>query len=346
MQKDDMNARKCQALVLFLLGMHQSVHITEAKESRQAAFRKEKGSTFSRSRRSSTNELRKKDRIKIQEVQELTAVLSESPGVKSYKESLKLAAAAVPDKEKIPLSRSRKSDATVTKKRTTIKQMSKEELAVALQEAVEQKSYVSALKYLERLLKLVTDPVIIADLLFLMGSIYFDTGEFQKAIIVFDDFKTKFQAHPSVEEAYYKSTLASYYITLDADRDQTLTRKTIERADAYLAHADIFDTFAQEVAVLRSDCLHKLADHELQVCEFLHQRRGSARAAERRLVQIEQTLLPQLPEIQPRILAMQKELGIAPQVDELGIKTFDLNMRTLAEKPTIVASGDSSRTIK
>jgi outer membrane protein assembly factor BamD (BamD/ComL family) len=143
-----------------------------------------------------------------------------------------------------------------------------------------------------------------------MGTLYFDMGDFSKAIIVFDDFKVKFKAHSSVEMAYYKSTLASYYLTLDAERDQTQTRQTIERADSYLASGNHFDAFTQEVKVLRADCFSKLAQHELNVCNTLLKYRGSKKAAEARLNELITVMAPEVPELKAQVLALQNSFGL------------------------------------
>jgi outer membrane protein assembly factor BamD (BamD/ComL family) len=201
--------------------------------------------------------------------------------------------------------RLRKGTDTPSKKMVSISHMSSDELVEHIQMAVEKKQWSAALKYIERLLNVISDPLLIADMLFLMGTIYFDMGDFAKAVIVFDDFKVKFKAHPSIEMAYYKSTLASYYLTLDAERDQTQTRQTIERADSYLAAHNHFDSFLQEVKVLRADCFRKLANHEINVCNTLLKYRGSRKAVQARLNELMTMVVPEVPELKTQIVALQ-----------------------------------------
>lgn len=204
-----------------------------------------------------------------------------------------------------------------SKKTVSILHMSSDELVEHVQMAVEKKQWSAALKYIERLLHMISDPLLIADMLFLMGNIYFDTGDFAKAIIVFDDFKVKFKAHPSIEIAYYKSTLASYYLTLDAERDQTQTRQTIERADSYLAPHNHFGSFAQEVKVLRADCFRKLASHEINVCNTLLKYRGSKKAVQARLNDLMIMVVPEVPEIKTQIVALKDAFGLT--LDQLSV---------------------------
>lgn len=201
-----------------------------------------------------------------------------------------------------------------SKKTVSILHMSSDELVEHVQMAVEKKQWSAALKYIERLLHIISDPLLIADMLFLMGNIYFDTGDFTKAIIVFDDFKVKFKAHPSVEVAYYKATLASYYLTLDAERDQTQTRQTIERADSYLA---LHNSFEQEVKVLRADCFRKLANHEINVCNTLLKYRGSKKAVQARLNDLMIMVVPEVPEIKTQIAALKDAFGLT--LDQLSV---------------------------
>jgi len=207
-----------------------------------------------------------------------------------------------------PLRLRKGSQKTSIKKTVSIQQMTPEELSENLQHAVKKKQWTLALKYIELLVKTANDPIKIADLLFLMGSIYFDTGEFSKAIIVFDDFILQFKSHPAIKTASYKATLASYYLTLDSERDQTQTRKTIERADAYLNSN--CNEFKQEIKVLRADCFRKLADHELYVCNTLLKYRGNRKGTEQRLNELLNTIVPEVPEIKDQVIALQESLKI------------------------------------
>lgn len=224
--------------------------------------------------------------------------------------------------------RLRKGTDTPSKKTVSISRMTSDELVESIQMAVEKKQWTAALKYIERLLNIISDPLLIADMLFLMGTIYFDMGDFAKAIMVFDDFKIKFKAHPSVEIAYYKSTLASYYLTLDAERDQTQTRQTIERADSYLADYNHFDSFVQEVKVLRADCFAKLAHHEINVCNTLLKYRGSRKAAQARLTDL-MAMVVEVPEIKTQVVALQNSFGLSLDLDGASKAVMSETMATV-----------------
>lgn len=203
--------------------------------------------------------------------------------------------------------RSRKHMAQSSKKKRTVKQMNDQDLAQLQQKALEDKNYTSAIKVMEQRLKLATDPEVTAQLLYELGVLLFDSGQFEKAIIVFDDFKMRFKGHTNVEEAYYKSVLASYYVTLDAERDQSNTKRAIAHADSYLKAEHNFSKYTQEVASLRKQCFVKKADYEFNVCAF-YKKRGAAKSAQQRLAHIQKELLPELPELSPKIAALEQEL--------------------------------------
>jgi outer membrane protein assembly factor BamD (BamD/ComL family) len=110
-----------------------------------------------------------------------------------------------------------------------------------------------------------------------------------------------------MEEAHYKSCLASFLSTLSIERDQTNTLETIKLANQYLEKSDYFDKYRYEIIEIKNKSIFKLADYELMICEF-YKKKGNTQAAQKRLEYVEQQLVPELPELSSQVLALKQEI--------------------------------------
>lgn len=202
--------------------------------------------------------------------------------------------------------KARKRSAGQKKKNTTLKQMDELELKSVQQEAVSKKNFSLAIKCLERRMRLSTNPEALANLIFELGEMQFEFGKLDLSIVTLTDFKKRFPGHKDIEEAHYKTCVASILNTLGSERDQTNTDLAINIANEYLNHPAHFAKYRCEVEAFKQQALKQKANHEIMVCEF-HKKRGHLTAAKRRIDYIEKEFLTDLPELNSQILALKDE---------------------------------------
>jgi outer membrane assembly lipoprotein YfiO len=244
---------------------------------------------------------------------ELTKVQQEAIGKKNFPLGIKylehrLRLSTNYEKNKKSTTLARKRTAVNKKKNTTLKQMDEIELTKVQQEANEKKNFPLAIKCLERRMRLSTNGEMLANLIFELGEVQFEFGKLDLAIITLNDFKKRFPGHKDIEEAHYKTCVASILNTLGSERDQTNTDIAINFANEYLNHPAQFQKYRSEVEAFKKQALTEKANHELMVCKF-YKKQGHLTAAKKRAEYLENEFLTDLPEINSQILALKEEFS-------------------------------------
>lgn len=176
----------------------------------------------------------------------------------------------------------------------TIKTMSFDELITRKNQLVAANDKITAIKYVEKLIPLCDDLEQKGLFMLEMANLQFDLGNLKKAQALYKDFKSLYPSHDKAEYAFHQEITCSFLTILDADRDQTKTKDTIELADAFLSRP-AFKTYDKDVATIKRQCLQRELDSEVSVFNF-YLNKGSLRAAEQRLSKIEEIHSPKLPE--------------------------------------------------
>lgn len=195
----------------------------------------------------------------------------------------------------------------------TIKTMSFDELIVRKNELVASNDKAMAIKYVEKLIPLCDDLEQKGLMMLEMANLHFDLGNLKKAQGMYKEFKSLYPSHDKAEYAFHQEIVCSFLTILDADRDQTKTKDTIELADTFLTRS-AFKTYDKDVATIKRQCLQRELDSEVSVFNF-YLNKGSVRAAEQRLSKIEQNHSPKLPEA-PAIISDLK-VALAQRKSEI-----------------------------
>jgi outer membrane protein assembly factor BamD (BamD/ComL family) len=219
---------------------------------------------------------------------------------------------AEPHTKSTLIKKARKRSAGQKKKNTTLKQMDEIELKLLQQEAVSKKNFSSAIKCIERRMRLSTNSETLANLIFELGGMQFEFGKLDLTITTLNDFKKRFPGHKDIEEAHYKTCVASILNTLGSERDQTNTDLAINFANEYLNHSAHFAKYRSEVEAFKQQALRQKANHELMICDF-HKKRGQLTAVKKRVDYIEKEFLTDLPELASQILALKEECSTLEQ---------------------------------
>lgn len=214
--------------------------------------------------------------------------------------------------------RGKKPSSKKNKKRKTISNMEVAEIKEALEKSKHNTEF--SIKCIQQLIKITTDTQELAELLLQLADLYFQTGEFETAIRLFNEFLSLYPGNKNIEYALYKSIVALFNTTLDFDRDQTNTRACINKANAYLQQTEIFSQYTEEIEKIRTLCYTKLAHHELSIGSF-YAHRGNIKAAQKRAAYVRTTLLQQIPDIEQDIIALEHQL---PQSTDQAIQITPL----------------------
>lgn len=93
----------------------------------------------------------------------------------------------------------------------------------------------------------------------------FQLEDYIKAGIRYEEFCLLYPGSQESEYAQYKLILCMFYTSLEADKDQDSTTKTVNLSMIFLKHAKN-EKFISEIQTIYNTCRHRLFEHE--VCVF------------------------------------------------------------------------------
>jgi outer membrane assembly lipoprotein YfiO len=100
-----------------------------------------------------------------------------------------------------------------------------------------------------------------------LADTHYDVHHLEKAASCYEDFAVMYPGSSEHEYVLYKAMVCMFELSLDCDRDQTNTKKTIVLIKEFLKHAQkpLLITEAKEVL---QKCYDRLFDHEVYVFNF------------------------------------------------------------------------------
>ncbi len=193
----------------------------------------------------------------------------------------------------------------------SMNEMNYDELVRVCEHAWQHKDKLACIRYLEQMLRVCSEPKKIARHIIELADLYFQTGNLKKAKVNYLQFVL---LNPGAQEiapgvdlveyAQYRAVLASFYMMLDPERDQSDTRDTVELANTFLERTPVFNTYVDEVKKIRNHCYEYLAHSDLVVCEF-YVGVGDYESAQRRLHAIEAKWVALVPDIKDTVAHLQ-----------------------------------------
>lgn len=177
-----------------------------------------------------------------------------------------------------------------------------------------------------------------------LADSYFDQGMLEKAAKMYREYATLYPGCHNLEYAEYKAVLASFYLTLSPDRDQTQTQQTVQLAQAFLHRDDVYHTYTKDVYDICQQCYEKLVDSELNVASFYlnkfnySEKARALDAAKARVAHVRKEYIGKIPNIEVRLLEFDCAIAQAENNEELFVaKQQELAALNPAE-PTYLAS--------
>jgi outer membrane protein assembly factor BamD (BamD/ComL family) len=200
----------------------------------------------------------------------------------------------------------------------TISDMSFTELLQRKNELILTGDYATAIKYLERMLKLAENTEQIIYIMLEMAELFMQTGDYKKAEVLFCDFTRLYPGNEYAELAFVKAIECSWNQTLRFDRDQSKTEETVGLIQEFNSRKDIYSSWAIDRATkIKELCDQKLAQSSISIAK---NDLGLAKYKEvhKRVDDLRSTVIIQLPDIEPQLLEI--EIGLAQAEHHLELK--------------------------
>jgi outer membrane assembly lipoprotein YfiO len=202
----------------------------------------------------------------------------------------------------------KKKEKKAAEPRKTLSKMSFDELVEMGDKQVAADQKEAAVKFYEKALPRCTDMTALKKLTLTLADLQFELGHLDKAGKLYNEFGNLYPGDSKAEYVDYKAILSHFYLTLDADRDQSFTQKTLTLAEKFLDRT-IYQEYAPDVSSIRDKCCEKLVEHEIHV--FNHYlTRGSFTSAHNRLNYIKKEFLAKIPGVEPRLLTLEVKLAL------------------------------------
>jgi len=142
-----------------------------------------------------------------------------------------------------------------------------------------------------------------------LADAHYDVHHLEKAAACYEDFSTLYPASKEYEYSLYKAITCIFELALDADRDQTNTKKTILLIKEFLKRAENNDLI-QEAHTILQTCYDRLFDHELYVFNFYLKKKNFT-AAQLRLDYVIKSCEKTVTNFNKKVAAMEKDLHLA-----------------------------------
>ena len=141
-----------------------------------------------------------------------------------------------------------------------------------------------------------------------LADIHYEMHHIEKSAAYYEDFAALYPGSNEHEYVLYKALLCMFEISLDADRDQTNTKKTIALAKEFLKHAKKPELIEEAKTILQK-CYTRLYDHEVYVFNFYTKKKNFT-AAQMRLDYIVKTFPETIENLNNKAADLAKHLEL------------------------------------
>jgi len=185
----------------------------------------------------------------------------------------------------------------------------------------------TAIKHIEKMIPLCNNIQELRDLKIELADLFFDLGNLKRAEELYFQFTQSYPGDENIEYISYKAILCNYWMTLDTQRDQSITKTTVDLSKKFLARSDIFDQYTNEVQRILVDSQNKIFESEVHIFrDYLS--RGDELSAKTRLANMQKEYLEDIPHIEANLLILECELAQTFNHQE----TFEKKQAELATK--------------
>lgn len=162
---------------------------------------------------------------------------------------------------------------------------------------------------LERLITLSDNHAGVKQYKLQLADTHYQINHIEKAAACYEDFAVLYPGSQEHEYVLYKALVCMFELSLDADRDQTNTKKSISLVKEFLKHAKKEDLIAEAQTILQT-CYKRLYDHEVYVFNF-YTKKKNFDAAQLRLDFIAKTFAETIADLDKKIIDLGAQLELA-----------------------------------
>jgi outer membrane assembly lipoprotein YfiO len=141
-----------------------------------------------------------------------------------------------------------------------------------------------------------------------LADTHYAVHHIEKAAACYEDFGVLYPGSEESEYVLYKAVVCMFEISLEPDRDQTNTKKTITLIKEFLKRAKKADLI-QEANTILEQCYGRLYDHEVYVFNFYNKKKNFV-AAQMRLDYIAKTFTDTIKNLDEKVAALAEQLEL------------------------------------
>lgn len=145
-----------------------------------------------------------------------------------------------------------------------------------------------------------------------LAELHYKVKHIEKAAAYYEDFGVMYPSSKEAEYVLYKAFMCMFQLSLEPDRDQTNTKKTIVLVKEFLKRAKNTELIAEANDIMQQ-CYQRLYDHEVYVFNFYTKKKNFV-AAQLRLDYIAKNFTTMIKDLTTKVeqLTMQLELAQNP----------------------------------
>jgi outer membrane protein assembly factor BamD (BamD/ComL family) len=175
----------------------------------------------------------------------------------------------------------------------------------------------TAAKYVEEMIRKSNDPKQLKELRLQLADLYFETGRMEAAGKLYAMYLTLYPGDEYRAYAHYQAILCRFYMSLNADKDQSGTTEALILAQEYINRAQHDTTnyafYLKDVEDLRTQCSKKLYESDMSIFNF-YLNKGSYNACKVHLANMKTRFVPLLAYCEQELLGL--EYLIAGKLDD------------------------------
>lgn len=184
-----------------------------------------------------------------------------------------------------------------------------EELKKELSQALADKDYETAAKYLDAMRMVCTDTEELKNILLQLADLYYRQEDWAKAERVYSEFVMLYPGAAKCDYAHYRAVACGFKLTLTPDRDQTKTQEVLKLADEFIGQFKTSD-YLDQITTVATQCREKLFESDTNVFTFYFNSKNY-KAAQKRLDTLCKEHVPHLPAAEPKTLELTIQLAQA-----------------------------------
>lgn len=139
-----------------------------------------------------------------------------------------------------------------------------------------------------------------------LADTYYNAHHIEKAAAHYEDFAVLYPSSKETEYVLYKAVACMFELSLDADRDQTNTKKSIALVKEFLKYAKKLELIEEAKTILKT-CYHRLYEHEVYVFNF-YLKKKNFDAAQLRIEYIKKSFTETIDNLTEKVEKLTKEL--------------------------------------